>query len=130
MRARYACPLLFLPACLVAALVAAVLSGAGVGGLLWLFVYGDNPWPAYTDTVVMGLATCVGIGVLAAALVACHGFGRRLESAGGLRAGHVVFAIALTVLLPALVLLHQWRIGNLGGQPPDPSIRQFHAAPR
>ena len=114
MKTRFLYPVLFLPPCLMAAGIAAVIFGAGVGGVLWLLVYGDDTWPAWTNMFVMALAAIVAAATLGASLAACYRFGKRQESAGGLDPRHVAFAIVLTVLLPALVVLHQWQVGNLG----------------
>ena len=59
MKARYAYPLVFLlPSALVAALAAIVMTAAGAG-VLWLFVYGDDTWPASAHTVLMAAAVAV-----------------------------------------------------------------------
>ena len=50
-------------------------------------------------------------------LFASYSFGKARESTGGLSMWHVALAAVVSVLLPALVLLHQWQIGNLGTQP-------------
>lgn len=45
MKARYSCVLVFLlPSAMDAALAAIVLTAAGAA-VLWIFVYGDDPWP-------------------------------------------------------------------------------------
>jgi len=97
------------------ATIAAVLASAAMAGVLWIFVYGDNPWPALANTVVMATAVLVGVGVLASLLLVAHRVGRSRESSGGLPLAHALFALGLSVGLPLLVLFHQWQVGNLGG---------------
>ena len=117
MKARFAYPLVFLLPSAMAAIVLAVVAGAATGGILWLFVYGDNGWPAAADHAVVAFAGLVAAGILLTLLFASYSFGKARESTGGLSMWHVALAAVVSVLLPALVLLHQWQIGNLGTQP-------------
>jgi hypothetical protein len=114
MKARHAYPLLFLLPSAMLAMLAAVAVAVGGAGLLWLFVYGDAGRPAAADTTLMALAGGAALLVLAMLLRACHGFGKAREPLGGVARRHVVLAVAASVGLPALVLLHQWQVGNLG----------------
>jgi uncharacterized membrane protein len=114
MKPRFAYPLLFLlPSAMVAFLSGFIAAGAG-GGILWVFVYGDNSWPRAASNAVMALAVVVAVAMLVTLLFASYSFGKAREVAGGLAKAHVALALAISVLLPALVLLHQWQVGNLG----------------
>jgi hypothetical protein len=114
MKARYSYPLLFLlPSAMVAFLAAIVVVGAGAG-VLWIFVYGDNTWPKSADTALMSLAVAASAATLSLLLSISYSYGKNSESAGGLARRHVVWAILISILLPALVLLRQWQIGALG----------------
>jgi hypothetical protein len=114
MKARLAYPLLFLLPSAMAAFLSAFVAAGVAAGILWLFVYGDNTWPQAAGNAVMGFAVVVSIAVLAMLLFASYSFGKRREASGGLARRHVAFAIIVSVLLPALALLHQWQVGNLG----------------
>lgn len=114
MKARHAYPLLFLVPVAMLAVIAAALTAAAGAGVLWLFVHGDDPWPASTNTALMTLASVVGLVVLAGLLLAAHRAGKAQERRGGLRRVHVLIALGLSVGLPLLVLLHHWQVGNLG----------------
>ena len=115
MKARHAYLLLFfVPSVMLAALTAA-LGAAAVAGLLWLFVYGDDPWPARANTVAMSVASLAGLVVLATLLLLARHVGKRQEGGEGLRRAHVLVALGLSVGLPLLVLFQQWQVGNLGG---------------
>ena len=120
MKARFAYPLLFLLPSAVAAVMSAVCAGAAAGGILWLFVYGDRTWPDSAGHWVMALVCLVAAATLATSMVACYSFGKARELTGGVRGRHVVIAIAASILLPALVVIHQWQIGNLGAKPVPP----------
>ena len=125
MRARHAYPLLFLIPAAMVATIGAVLAAAAGAGVLWLFVYGDNPWPASANAVVMALASAAALVALAALLLVARRVGEIQESRGGVRRVHVLVALGLTLGLPVLVLLHQWQVGNLGGAqvPPNNSSK-------
>jgi hypothetical protein len=105
--------LFVLPSAMAAAIVAVVAAGAGAG-MLWLFVYGDNGWPPSADHAVVVLAVLVSLATLAALLFASYQFGKRREASTGVSRRHVAFAIGLSILLPALVVVHQWHVGNVG----------------
>lgn len=114
MKARYSYPLIFLlPSAMVAFLAAFVVVGAGAG-VLWIFVYGDNTWPKFANTALMSLAVVASAATLALLLYTGYSYGKKSESAGGLAKRHVVWAILISILLPALVLLRQWQISALG----------------
>lgn len=114
MKKRYLYVLLFgVPALLASAVITAVLFGAAAG-LLWLFVLGDDPWPAIADHLIGALIALVGaslwIGLLSAAYLA----GKRQEAHAGLNLRHVLASAGTTALLVLLVVSHQWRVGNIG----------------
>lgn len=122
MKARYAYPLLFLiPSAMVAFLVAITVVGAGAG-VLWIFVYGDNPWPEAAGTILMTIASAAFALTLTMFAVMGYSFGKKREIQGGMRNSHIAIALGISIVLPILVLLHQWRIGNLGGGPVTANI--------
>jgi hypothetical protein len=82
--------------------------------VLWIFVYGDNPWPTSASTLLMVLAVAASVITLLALVFAAYIFGKNREATGGPSARHIVIAATASVLIPALVLLQQWQVGNLG----------------
>ena len=74
------------------ALVGAVI-GAGLGvlaaygvvifgaGVSWLFIFGDDTWPAYTAWVIPGVGVLGGVIVWSAATLVAARYGRRFENA-------------------------------------------------
>ena len=117
MKARYAYPLLFLLPSAMAAVLAAVLVAAGGAGILWIFVYGDGPWPEAASTVLMTLGAIAAAVTLLVLTALSYSVGKRREAGGGVRRSHVALALGLTVGLPLLVGLHQWQVGHLAGEP-------------
>lgn len=113
MKARHAYPLLFLvPSAMVAVLSAFVVVAVGAG-VLWIFVFGDDQWPESANTALMALAAGASAFTLLALLALAYRFGKVREARGGLSRSHMLFALALSLALPLLALLHQWRVGNL-----------------
>ena len=47
----------------VAAFATAIAFVGTVYGLLWIYVYGDNPWPAWVEPVMTALLFIVAFGV-------------------------------------------------------------------
>jgi hypothetical protein len=125
MKARYAYPLVFfLPAAMAVAVAGALLAVA-CAGVLWIFVYGDNPWPPLAGMLVMWGATAAALLMLCGLLAIAHRVGKAREAHGGLTRSHLMVALGLSVALPLLVFLQQWQVGNLGHNrvPPNNSSK-------
>jgi RsiW-degrading membrane proteinase PrsW (M82 family) len=113
-KARYSYALLFLlPNAMMAFLAGVILAAAGAG-VLWIFVYGDSPWPESANTALMTAAVATSASLLAALVALSYRFGKNQETKGGLRRSHALVAVSVSILLPLLVLLHQWQVGNIG----------------
>ncbi|MCK8115385.1 hypothetical protein [Anaerosoma tenue] len=114
MKARYSYLLLFLvPSAMIAFLVMAFTVGAGAGAL-WIFVYGDSPWPESSRTLLAVFGAVVFIATLAMLLVASFRYGKRREGFKGLSKGHAITAVGISVLIPLLILLRLWSGWHLG----------------
>jgi hypothetical protein len=119
MKRRYAYVLLFaVPASLAAAIVA-VLLGAAVAGGLWLFVFGDNPWPASAGTALAVLLVLVGVGVWVGLLTVAYAFGKTQEARAAPILRPLMAAAGATTVLALLVVFQQWSVGNLGPKSVD-----------
>ena len=114
MKKRYTYILLFgIPGLFVAGMVSVLVFGA-FAGVLWLFVFGDNPWPHGTETVISVLFVLVFLALWAGTIALGYGIGRRLERDPALNRNHVLMSAGLTVLFLLLILFQQWSVGNLG----------------
>ncbi len=117
MKKRHQFVLLYaVPALLVALLASFALFGAAAG-VLWIFVYGDNPWPAQAGT-----ALAVGFGAAfvclwGAFLAMAYRAGRKQEERAGAGSGHALTAAAISACAILFMLLYQWRVGNIGPRP-------------
>lgn len=85
---------------------------------MWIFLYGDNPWPAMAEQTLMALSVVVFASILATLLSALFAFGKKQELRGGLSKKHVLIAALATIVLPALIVLRQWSIGEIGSHDP------------
>lgn len=114
MRRRHAYVLMFALPGLIAALIAAAVVFAGLAGALWIFVFGDKPWPGTADAVLVAAFAAVGAAVWIALMRLAYHAGRREEGKPDLNRRHVAAALGGTAALAAVVVLHQWSVGNIG----------------
>jgi hypothetical protein len=114
MKKRYLYSLLFgVPGLAVTLLIALFLCGA-LAGLLWLYVFGDNPWPLTAERLLPAVFLFTFLVLWMATIVAGYRTGKRLEDTPGLDRHHVLAAAGATALPVALLLLHQLGVGNIG----------------
>lgn len=103
--------LLCVPAFL-AALLPSLLATGGVAGFLWIYVYGDDTWPALAEAIIVAsfLVCWVSLGVLLTWLLESNRRVRKL-TLGQL----AILAAVISALAVGVLLLHQGLRGNLGG---------------
>ena len=117
MKKRYLYVLLFgIPGLFVAGILSVLLFGAFTG-LLWLYVFGDNPWPSYTEIVLSLLFVLSVLTIWGVTIVLGYIVGKRLESRTALNRNHVLLSVGLTVIFLLLILFQQ----SSGGNPGTPS---------
>jgi hypothetical protein len=114
MKKRYIYSLLFgLPGLLIAGIIAIVFF-AGLAGILWIYVLGDDPWPAWVEGALSALFVLAVLFLWFAIMLIGFFVGKQLEKDPALNRNHVLISIGLTVLLALLMVLHQWSAGSLG----------------
>ena len=114
MKKRYLYSLLFgLPGLFVAGVISIFAFGA-LTGFLWLFVFGDNTWPAYVEPVLAILFVLTLLVLWMIFIVLGYFVGRSLEKDPALNKTHILISIGLTLVILFLMALHQWSVGNLG----------------
>lgn len=125
MKKRYLYALLFgLPGFFVAGMIALLVFGASMG-ILWLFVFGDNPWPAGIETTVLILLVVTFLILWVAAIVAGYLIGKRLESDLGVSRLHILLSLGLTAALILFILFQQLSVGNLGPKSADQRCSEY-----
>jgi len=125
MKRRYQYVLLFCVPALLASLIVAVLLFGAAAGALWLFVFGDSPWPASADKVLVALfllvCTTVWIALMSVAFIA----GKKQEAYTSFDTRHLMVSAGATVLLVLVIVLHQWSVGNIGAKSSDRLCSEF-----
>jgi len=114
MKRRYLYLLVFAVPAFIAAAITAVLLFGAFAGALWLFVYGDNSWPATIDTALVTILMLVFLTLWAGLLALAYRAGKRQESCTTLNTRHLALSAGATLFLLLLVVLHQFGVGNLG----------------
>jgi hypothetical protein len=114
MKKRYVYMLLYgIPGLFVAGIISILLFG-GLMGLLWTFVFGDNPWPSYVERLTAVFFILTVLTLWLASIGLGYVIGRRLEDQPGLSRTHILISAGLTVLFLLLIVFQQWSVGNLG----------------
>lgn len=125
LKKRYLHVLLFSVPILLASTIVASAVFAAAAGLVWLFVAGDNEWPAAIDTILVAVfviafaASALGLGSLA------YSAGKRREQEASGTGAPVVAAGVATAVLVLAIVAHQWQIGNIGPRPDSVVCSEF-----
>jgi hypothetical protein len=114
MQRRYLYILMFSVPALLASLMISVAVLGTAAGVLWLLVYGDDPWPARVNTALIALFAFTCVVALLGCLYVAYATGRKQEASPALNGKHVAVAAGATVVLVALIAAHQWDVGNIG----------------
>lgn len=114
MKKRYIYTLLFLVPGLFVSLLITLAVFATSLGTLWIYVFGDDVWPAWSAQVIPVLMLVVFSILWIGATVTGYLVGKKLEAAPGFDARHLWISLGATLLPIVIVLLHQLSIGNLG----------------
>lgn len=125
MKKRYVYSLLFgIPGFFVSLIVAVSVSGA-TSGFLWIFVFGDNPWPASSEKI-LAVIFILGLVVSWSALIATgYVIGKNLEQEPGVNTRHIMLSALATIVPIAVIGLQQWKAGNIGPLPDTVRCSQF-----
>lgn len=114
MKKRHIYSLLFgIPGLFIAGIISIVVFG-GLTGFLWIYVFGDDPWPAYSELVLSAFFVLSVLSLWLLFIAAGYILGRRLENDPVLNRTHVLISAGLTILFILFVALQQRSIGNLG----------------
>jgi hypothetical protein len=114
MKKRHFYSLLFaIPGVFIAGLVSIAVFG-GLMGILWIYVFGDDPWPPAVEMIVsvafVLAALLLWLGLIALGYVV----GKKLERDPAMNWSHVLVSGGLTLLFIVFIVFQQWSAGNLG----------------
>jgi len=114
MKKRYLYSLLFgIPGFFIAAMISLVVFG-GVLGILWIYVFGDNPWPFPTETVLSILLVLVFLLLWITSITIGYVLGKKLEKDPIVNRKHILVSGALTIMFILFIVLQQLSVGNIG----------------
>ena len=114
MKKRYVYSLLFgIPGFFVAGIISIVAFAAGTG-ILWIYFFGDNPWPASTEKILSVLLALIFLILWVAFITTGFVTGKRLEKDPQLNKGHILLSSGLTILFILFIAIQQLSVGNLG----------------
>ena len=114
MKKRYIYTILFgVPGLLISAILALIVAGTAAGAL-WIFVFGDNPWPASVEKILPIMILAVFLVVWTAILAAGFFIGKRLERDPVFNKGHILVSIGVIIAFLLGFGFFQLRIGNIG----------------
>lgn len=114
MKKRHIYSILFgIPGLIVSAIVSFAVSGFAAG-VLWIFVFGDNPWPSVIEKIFPFLLALVFLTVWFACIRIGFVIGKQLEQNPVLNKKHVLVSIALTLIPILFIVFYQFQVGNIG----------------
>jgi hypothetical protein len=102
-----------LPGLFISGLTSMFVFGASMG-VLWLFVFGDNPWPSSTDTVLVVVMVLIFLTMWIGLIMIGYSVGKKLEATPTLNKNHILLSGGITVLFILFFIFQQWNVGNLG----------------
>lgn len=113
MQKRYLYSLLFgIPGLFIAGIISILVFG-GLMGILWIFVFGDNPWPPFVETIISIVFVLVALTLWIGFIILGYVVGKRLEKDPVLNRSHVLISVGLTIVFVLLIAVQQWSVGNL-----------------
>ncbi len=128
MKRRYLyAALVGVPGLIDALILTFVLFGVTVG-FLWLFVFGDNPWPAYVERLLPVLLVLVFVTIWFATMLVGYMIGKGLEQDPILNRKHILISATVTVLSILLILsafLYRTGIPSLGPRSAEVRCAEF-----
>lgn len=114
MKKRYIYSLLFgVPGFLFSLIISFIIFGSATG-LLWLFVFGDTPWPLFTEKVLSILFLLTFLLVWASFISIGFFTGKNLEEGSDLNRKHMMISAGVTIVPILFIVLHQLSVGNIG----------------
>lgn len=114
MKKRYIYSILFgLPGFIISAMVTLMFTGF-TAGLLWIYVFGDNPIPSIVEKILSIAIALVFLTVWIAVIIIGFGIGKRLEDDPILNKSHILISSGLTLAFILLAAFYQVSVGNLG----------------
>jgi hypothetical protein len=114
MKKRYLYSILFgIPGFFVSLIISFVIFGVAAG-ILWIYVFGDNPWPSSIEKILPILFALTFLTVWIASITIGYVTGKKLESDPVMNKNHILVSGGLTVMFILFIALQQLSVGNIG----------------
>ena len=113
---RHVYVLLFAVPALLVSIIAAALMLAASAGALWLFVYGDDPWPNTANVLLGAIFFLAAAALWLALLFVAYMVGRQQEGEQSLNKGHVALSLGATVVLAVIIIVRVAGLNVAGAQ--------------
>lgn len=121
MKRRYLYAILFgVPGFILSLIFSFLVSGFALGAF-WLFLFGDNPWPAWTETLLPVMFALAFLIIWFASLALGFVIGKQREGDSALNRKHMWASMGVTALFILFIVFQQASVGNLGPKP-DSSV--------
>ena len=125
MKKRYIYSVLFgIPGLIVSGIIALMVFGA-TAGILWIFVYGDNPWPSFIEKALPALFVLVFLIAGLACIAAGFVIGKKNEQNPVLNKSHILISIGITLAAVLFIVIYQLSVGNIGPKPDSLRCSEF-----
>lgn len=116
MRKRYIYSILFgVPGFSISLIISFIIFGM-MTGVLWLYFFGDNPWPLNIEIVLFPLFALIFFLLWIAIITVGYIIGKNLERDSSVNKRHIMASFLLTIAPLILIITHQLIIGNIGSQ--------------
>jgi len=119
MKKRYLYSILFgIPGFFISLIITMVIT-AGMLGILWIYFFGDDPWPASAEMIIAIVFGLTFLTVWIASMALGYITGKKLEGDPVLNRSHVLVSGGLTLIFILFIALQQLRVGNIGPKSDD-----------
>jgi hypothetical protein len=116
MKKRYIYSLLFgVPGLFISLIISFFIIGA-IAGFLWIYIFGDNTWTSSTETLLPNLFFLIFLILWITSIAMGFVKGKKLEADPALQKKHILVSFGFTLVPVSLILLHQFKVGNIGPQ--------------
>lgn len=125
MKKRYLYSILFgIPGFFVALIISLIVFGLAAG-VLWIYFFGDSPWPSLTEKLLPILFVITFLAAWIACITAGFMTGKKLEKDLLLNKNHILVSGGLTIMFLFLIVLQQFSVGNIGPKSEEALCSEF-----
>ncbi len=98
------------------AFIASIFTAGIISGIFWIFIFGDESWPSWTNSFIIIISILVFIIMLLIFLIWGYRVGRRLEQNNESIKKHFIISLVIILVLIILIIIYSFSVGNLGSK--------------